>query len=177
MGHVSRALLIVIATGLMVLIAALLWLAFAPRARKSVAFNFPAVCVIEIGTRQLGQYYFGGPQLFSSVGLALSCSSPPRASWDRAARGPAMPEPTKLQIIRRAFELWQQAGCPEGKDKGLCRQAERELRNEKKSPSASKFAEPQEKSEQRHALSVSQADIVLSMKHPRRGTLSAAGFL
>ena len=52
-----------------------------------------------------------------------------------------------------------------------------EVRNEKKSPSASKFAEPQEKSEQRHALSVSQADIVLSMKLPRRGTLSAAGFL
>jgi hypothetical protein len=39
-----------------------------------------------------------------------------------------MPEPTQLNIIRRAFELWQQAGCPEGRDKDLCRQAERELR-------------------------------------------------
>ena len=39
-----------------------------------------------------------------------------------------MPEPNQQKIIRRAFELWQRAGCPEGKDKDLCRQAERELR-------------------------------------------------
>ena len=74
---------------------------------------------------------------------------------------PAMPEPTKLQIIRRAFELWQQASCPEGRDKELCRQAELELRNEKKSPSDSKFAAPPEKSEPGHALSISHADIVI----------------
>jgi len=37
--------------------------------------------------------------------------------------------PNQQKIIRRAFELWQQAGCPEGKDKDLCRQAERELRD------------------------------------------------
>ena len=40
----------------------------------------------------------------------------------------AMPEPTTLEIVRRAFELWQRAGCPEGKDKDLARQAEQELR-------------------------------------------------
>jgi hypothetical protein len=43
-----------------------------------------------------------------------------------------MPEPTTLEIIRRAFELWQRAGCPEGRDKEFCRQAEQELRNENK---------------------------------------------
>ena len=45
-----------------------------------------------------------------------------------------MPEPTKLQIVRRAFELWQRAGCPDGKDKDLARQAEQELREEKSRP-------------------------------------------
>jgi hypothetical protein len=43
-----------------------------------------------------------------------------------------MPEPTEREIIRRAFALWQKAGCPEGKDRELCRQAVRELRNEQK---------------------------------------------
>jgi hypothetical protein len=39
-----------------------------------------------------------------------------------------MPEATTHEIGRHAFELWQQAGCPEGKDKDLARQAEQELR-------------------------------------------------
>ena len=44
-----------------------------------------------------------------------------------------MSDPTEQEIIRRAFELWERAGCPKGKDKDLCRQAEQELRQADKS--------------------------------------------
>ena len=39
-----------------------------------------------------------------------------------------MEDPTKDQIIHRAYELWEQAGKPEGKDKEFYHQAEEELR-------------------------------------------------
>jgi hypothetical protein len=38
-----------------------------------------------------------------------------------------MAEPTKEQIIHRAYELWEAADKPEGKDKEFYHQAEREL--------------------------------------------------
>ena len=44
-----------------------------------------------------------------------------------------MAEPTHMDIVRRAFELWQQAGEPEGKDQEFYHQAEQELRNADKS--------------------------------------------
>jgi hypothetical protein len=44
-----------------------------------------------------------------------------------------MSEPTHEQIERRAYELWQQAGFPEGRDKEFAHQAEQELRNAEKS--------------------------------------------
>jgi hypothetical protein len=36
-------------------------------------------------------------------------------------------EPTQEQIERRAFELWQQAGFPSGRDEEFAHQAERQL--------------------------------------------------
>ena len=47
--------------------------------------------------------------------------------------GVGMSYPTERDIIRRAFELWERAGCPEHKDKDLCRQAVQELHNQDKS--------------------------------------------
>jgi len=44
-----------------------------------------------------------------------------------------MAEPTHMDIVRRTYELWQQAGEPEGKDQEFYRQAEQELRNADKS--------------------------------------------
>jgi hypothetical protein len=41
-----------------------------------------------------------------------------------------MSKPTREQIERRAYELWQQAGFPDGRDKEFERQAEQELRNQ-----------------------------------------------
>jgi hypothetical protein len=41
-----------------------------------------------------------------------------------------MAERTRMDIVRRAYELWQQAGEPEGKDQEFYHQAEQELRNE-----------------------------------------------
>jgi hypothetical protein len=38
-----------------------------------------------------------------------------------------MPEPTRIEVVRRAYQLWQQAGEPEGKDWEFYHQAEHEL--------------------------------------------------
>lgn len=43
-----------------------------------------------------------------------------------------MDMPTIDQIRKRAFELWEQAGKPEGRDEEFWRQAERDLSKEKK---------------------------------------------
>jgi hypothetical protein len=44
-----------------------------------------------------------------------------------------MAQPAHIDIVRRAYELWEQAGKPEGKDQEFYHQAEQELRNEDKS--------------------------------------------
>ena len=44
-----------------------------------------------------------------------------------------MEQPTKEQIIHRAYELWEQAGKPEGRDDDFYHLAEQELRNADKS--------------------------------------------
>jgi hypothetical protein len=38
-----------------------------------------------------------------------------------------------MDIVRRAYQLWQQAGEPEGRDQEFYQLAEQELRNEDKS--------------------------------------------
>lgn len=45
----------------------------------------------------------------------------------------AMEQPTKEQIVHRAYELWEQAGKPEGRDDEFYHLAEQELRNADKS--------------------------------------------
>jgi hypothetical protein len=47
-----------------------------------------------------------------------------------------MENPTKDQIIHRAYELWEQAGKPDGRDQEFYHQAARELRDaqDKSSP-------------------------------------------
>jgi hypothetical protein len=45
-----------------------------------------------------------------------------------------MESPTKENITRRAYELWERAGKPEGRDEEFYRQAEQELRSEQTSP-------------------------------------------
>lgn len=44
-----------------------------------------------------------------------------------------MEQPTKEQIIHRAYELWEEAGKPEGRDDEFYHLAEQELRNADKS--------------------------------------------
>jgi hypothetical protein len=44
-----------------------------------------------------------------------------------------MRKPASIDIVRRAYELWQQAGQPEGRDEEFYHQAERELRDADKS--------------------------------------------
>jgi hypothetical protein len=43
-----------------------------------------------------------------------------------------MAEPSHIEIVRRAYELWQEAGEPEGKDQEFYLQAEKELRENSK---------------------------------------------
>jgi hypothetical protein len=38
-----------------------------------------------------------------------------------------MARPLQIEVIRRAYELWEQAGKPEGRDQEFYLQAEREL--------------------------------------------------
>ena len=44
-----------------------------------------------------------------------------------------MEEQKRIDIVRRAYELWQQAGEPEGKDQEFYHLAEQELRDADKS--------------------------------------------
>ena len=41
-----------------------------------------------------------------------------------------MPEPTQIEIVRRAYDLWQQAGEPQDKDQEFYYEAEKQLREE-----------------------------------------------
>jgi hypothetical protein len=40
-----------------------------------------------------------------------------------------MQRPAEMDIVRRAFELWEQAGKPDGRDQEFYHQAEQELKN------------------------------------------------
>jgi hypothetical protein len=50
-----------------------------------------------------------------------------------SSRKPAMENPTEKQIVHRAYELWEQAGKPEGRDQEFYHLAEQELRDADKS--------------------------------------------
>jgi hypothetical protein len=49
---------------------------------------------------------------------------------DDAAHAPAASELTEKDVSVRAYQLWEQAGCPEGRDKEFYFQAEKELTGE-----------------------------------------------
>jgi Protein of unknown function (DUF2934) len=44
-----------------------------------------------------------------------------------------MEDPMGMEIVRRAYELWEQAGMPDGMEQEFYRQAEQELRDADKS--------------------------------------------
>jgi hypothetical protein len=73
-----------------------------------------------------------GPSLSSALhGPALSAS--------RALAGPctfkgSASDPTQERIERRAYELWQRAGFPKGRDEEFEERAEKELREERSGP-------------------------------------------
>jgi hypothetical protein len=57
----------------------------------------------------------------------------PRHGDCRSVKERTMENPTRMEVVRRAYELWEQAGKPEGKDQEFYHQAEQELRNADKS--------------------------------------------
>ena len=42
----------------------------------------------------------------------------------------AMKKPAVIKVVRRAYQLWEKAGRPEGRDQEFYHQAERELEGE-----------------------------------------------
>ena len=45
-----------------------------------------------------------------------------------------MRKPARMEVVRRAYELWEKAGKPEGRDQEFYHQAERELEREPEDP-------------------------------------------
>jgi hypothetical protein len=62
----------------------------------------------------------------------------PRCLQDGAVLTPAeetpMENPTTEQIIHRAYQLWEQAGKPEGRDEEFYHEAEKELKGAQAAP-------------------------------------------
>jgi Protein of unknown function (DUF2934) len=48
----------------------------------------------------------------------------------RVKGGSALKKPARMEVVRRAYELWEKAGKPEGRDYEFYHQAERELERE-----------------------------------------------
>jgi hypothetical protein len=46
-----------------------------------------------------------------------------------------MQKPAEIDIVRRAYELWEQAGEPDGRDQEFYHQAEQELQQAEEQPS------------------------------------------
>lgn len=55
--------------------------------------------------------------------------SPKNASEATALQEQTMAAPKEMDVIRRAYELWQQAGQPSGKDEEFYHQAKKELQD------------------------------------------------
>jgi hypothetical protein len=51
----------------------------------------------------------------------------PKADGGTALQGTSMATPKEMDVVRRAYELWQQAGEPSGKDDDFYHQAKKEL--------------------------------------------------
>ena len=49
-----------------------------------------------------------------------------------------MKRPAVIKVVRRAYELWEKAGKPEGRDQEFYHQAERELEGESEDPETPK---------------------------------------
>ena len=45
-----------------------------------------------------------------------------------------MEKPARMEVVRRAYELWEKAGKPEGRDEEFYHQAERKLEGEPEDP-------------------------------------------
>jgi hypothetical protein len=46
---------------------------------------------------------------------------------EASAKDVEMQRPAEMDIVRRAYEIWEQAGKPDGRDQEFYHQAEREL--------------------------------------------------
>jgi len=58
---------------------------------------------------------------------AVSALGPQNPKGGTALQGRGMATPKEMDVVRRAYELWQQAGEPSGKDDEFYHQAKKEL--------------------------------------------------
>ena len=61
--------------------------------------------------------------------MAAPLSIPWRPRWVGLHSDSPMAKPAQIDIVRRAYQLWQQAGEPKGRDQEFYLQAERELQD------------------------------------------------
>jgi len=57
---------------------------------------------------------------------------PPHSAESK--RTSTMKKPARMEVVRRAYELWEKAGKPEGRDQEFYHQAERELEEKSEDP-------------------------------------------
>jgi hypothetical protein len=75
-----------------------------------------------------------GPVLYYGLARSrLSAPSPKAGPCFLAEEENVMANPTEKEIKKRAYELWEEAGKPEGREDEFWQLAEQELRNEDKS--------------------------------------------
>jgi hypothetical protein len=89
-------------------------------------------------TREAGSFrnFHGRAVVFTAPHSAIPCGPGQGRLGDSCRTKALMSKPRAMDIVRRAYELWEQAGKPEGKDWDFYLQAERELQEK-----ASKDAE------------------------------------
>jgi hypothetical protein len=74
-----------------------------------------------------------GPVLYSGLAQSRLSAPSPKAEPCFLAEENVMANPTEKEIKKRAYELWEEAGKPEGREDEFWQLAEQELRNEDKS--------------------------------------------
>jgi hypothetical protein len=76
---------------------------------------------------------FGDQSLQAGLARSRRYAPSPRRRGRAPTRRNVMPEPSKQEIDARAYQLWEKAGRPEGREDEFWHLAQQELRNKDKS--------------------------------------------
>src|SRR5215207_3598758 len=109
----------------------------ASRGRKIATFRPRVTRVGSASRASVVQVFFECPDQTQAVNIACmergleqfwpSVVSPSQNRRQDRLQGTSMATPKEMDVVRRAYELWQQAGEPSGKDDEFYHQAKKEL--------------------------------------------------